>query len=138
MQQEAIRDPVRAMEDARALLQVANRLEPRLSKPDLHLPFRGRFLACAILLGLAAELALKALIMRDTGCTPKCHELIKLFDRLPEKTKQGLEWQMPGIPGMPHLFPPVGIREPSKPTGICSLSGDTCTNAAVHTPRPVC
>ena len=110
MQWEAIRDPVGVMEDAKALLQIASRLEPRLSNPDLHLPFRGRFLACAILPGLAAELALKELIMRNTSCTPKCHDLVKLFDRLPEKTKQGLERRMPGNPDLAFAFPPVGIR----------------------------
>ena len=110
MRYESIRDPARAMRDAVALLRVADLLDTWAPDREHPLQFRGIFLAESILLGLAAELALKALIMRSTGDLLKCHDLLDLFNRLPEDVKRRLEWRMPPIPGMPHLYPPVGIR----------------------------
>ena len=102
MQQEVLQNPVRAMEDAIALLQVVNQLKSGSDNKGLKHPllFRGQLLAGAILLGLASELVLKALLMRDTGTSAKCHDLVKLFDLLPEGTMRCLEQRMPTAPSV--------------------------------------
>ena len=62
--------------DAIALQQVVNQLKAGLDRDLKHpLLFRGQLLAVVILLGLASELALKALLMLDTGASAKCHDL---------------------------------------------------------------
>ena len=65
------------------------------------------------LLGLATELALKALHMREDGTISKSHDLRELFDRLPVRTRRRLEHKMPGVlevhRDLPSVYP--GIRE---------------------------
>ena len=110
----AVRNPHGAMENAKALLRVAEHLDaasdPRPTEPLL---FHGMVIVVPTLLGLATELALKALHMREDGAFPKSHDLLELFDRLPARTRRRLEQKMPGVPGvhpdLPSVFP--GIRE---------------------------
>ena len=51
--------------------------------------------------------------MRAEGTSPKSHDLLELFDRLPAGTRQRLEQKMPGVPrvhpDLPSVYP--GIRE---------------------------
>ena len=65
------------------------------------------------LLGLATELALKALHMREEGTIPRSHDLLELFDRLSARTRRRLAQKMPGVPelhpDLPSVYP--GIRE---------------------------
>ncbi len=113
-QSEKILNPDGAMDNAKALLEVANHLDaykdPKLTGPLL---FHGFMLTVPTLLALATELALKALIMRDVGAPPQSHDLLDLFDRLPERTRQRLKKKMPGAPPIHPQLPPIppGIRE---------------------------
>ena len=103
----------RAMENAKALLRVADHLDAQTDhEPTGTLLFHGLIIVVPTLLGLAAELALKALHLREGGTAPKSHDLIELFDRLSEGTRRRIERKMPGAPGPPGL-PSVrpGIRE---------------------------
>ena len=109
-----IRNPHGAMENAKALLCVANHLDADSDKePTEPLLFHGLIIVIPTLLGLATELALKALHMREEGTYPKSHDLLELFDRLPAGTRRRLEQEMPGVPGvhsdLPSVYP--GIRE---------------------------
>ena len=75
--------------------------------------FHGLVIAVPTLLGLATELALKALHLREVCTAPKSHDLHELFDRLPPRTRRRLEHKIPGVPtdhpGLPAIFP--AIRE---------------------------
>ena len=107
-------NPDGAIENAKALLHVANHLDADLdTKRTEALLFHGLILAIPTLLGLATELALKGLLMREVGAAPQSHDLIELFDQLPERTRRRLEEKMPGVPPvhpqLPSVFP--GIRE---------------------------
>ena len=109
-----IRNPHGAMQNAQALLRVANHLDADTDKePTESLLFHGLIIVIPTLLGLATELALKALHMREDGTPPKSHDLLKLFDRLPAGTRRRLKQKMPGVPGLhpdlPSVYP--GIRE---------------------------
>ena len=102
------------MENAKALLRVANHLDADSDKePTEPLLFHGLIMVIPTLLGLATELALKALHMREEGTSPKSHDLLELFDRLPAGTRRRLEQEMPEVPGvqpdLPSVYP--GIRE---------------------------
>ena len=80
------------MENAKALLRVANHLDADSDKePTEPLLFHGLIMVIPTLLGLATELALKALHMREEGTSPKSHDLLELFDRLPAGTRRRLE-----------------------------------------------
>ena len=109
-----IRNPLGAIENAKALLRVASHLDADTDKePTETLLFHGLIIVVPTLLGLAAELALKALYMREEGTSPKSHDLLDLFDRLPAGLKRRLEQKMPGAPSvhpdLPSVFP--SIRE---------------------------
>ena len=109
-----IRNPHGAMENAKALLRVANHLDADTDKePTQPLLFHGLTIVIPTLLGLATELALKALQMREEGTSPKSHDLLELFDRLLAGTRRRLEQKMPGVPGVHPDLPPVypGVRE---------------------------
>ena len=102
------------MENAKALLLVVNHLDADTNKESTESPlFHGLIIVVPTLLGLATELALKALHMRDKGKSPKSHDLVELFDRLPARTRQRLEQKMPGVsrahPDLPSVYP--GIRD---------------------------
>ena len=102
------------MENAKALLRVANHLDADTDKePTQPLLFHGLTIVIPTLLGLATELALKALQMREEGTSPKSHDLLELFDRLLAGTRRRLEQKMPGVPGVHPDLPPVypGVRE---------------------------
>ncbi len=102
------------MDNAKALLEVADHLDadkdPKRTGPLL---FHGLFIAVPTLLGLATELALKALLMREVGAPPRSHDLLDLFDHLPERTRQRLKEKMPGGPPIHPQLPsiPPGIRD---------------------------
>ena len=111
---EKLVNPDGAVENAQALLQVANHLDADLdTKRTEPLLFHGLILTIPSLLGLATELALKGLLMREVGTAPQSHDLIDLFDQLPEGTRGRLAEKMPGVPPvrpqLPSVFP--GIRE---------------------------
>ena len=52
-------------------------------------------------------------LQRAGGTAAKCHDLLELFDRLPEGTRRRLEQKMPTVPDVHPELPPVypGIRE---------------------------
>ena len=107
-------NPDGAIGNAKALLQVANHLDADLDIERTEaLLFHGLILAIPTLLGLATELALKGLLMREVGAPPQSHDLIELFDQLPGRTRRRLVERMPGVPPvhpqLPTVFP--GIRE---------------------------
>ena len=109
-----ILSPHGAMENAKALLLIVNHLDADTDKEPIESPlFRGLIIVVPTLLGLATELALKALHMRDEDTSPKSHDLLDLFDRLPAGTRRRLEQKMPGVPrvhpDLPSVYP--GIRE---------------------------
>lgn len=111
---ERLVNPDGAIENAQALLQVANHLDADLDiKRTEPLLFRGLILTVPTLLGLATELALKGLLMREVGTAPQSHDLIELFDQLPEGTRRHLVEKMPGAPPIHPQLPsiPPGIRE---------------------------
>ena len=112
--QGEVRSPHRAMENAKSLLRVAEHLDADLDqRPTEPLLFHGMIIVVPTLLGLATELALKVLHMREEGTVPKSHDLLELFDRLPARTRRRLEQKMPGVPevhpDLPSVYP--GIRE---------------------------
>ena len=107
-------NPDGAVENAEALLQVANHLDADLDiKRTEPLLFHGLILTIPTILALATELALKGLLMREVGTAPQSHDLIELFDQLPEGTRRRLKEMMPGVPPVPpqldSVFP--SIRE---------------------------
>lgn len=102
------------MENAKALLRVVNHLDTEADKEVTEsLLFHGLVIVPPILLGLATELALKALHIREGGTRPKSHDLLELFDSLPERMRRRLHSKMPGVPGIHPALPSVypGIRE---------------------------
>ena len=111
---EKLVNPDGAIENAQALLLVANHLDADLdTKRAERLLFHGLILTIPTLLGLATELALKGLLMREVGTAPQSHDLIELFDQLPEGTRRRLVEKMPGVPPAHPQLPSVspGIRE---------------------------
>ena len=111
---EKLVNPDGAIENAQALLEVANHLHADLdTKRTEPLLFHGLIITIPTLLGLATELALKALLMRDVGAPPHSHDLLDLFDHLPERTRQRLKEKKPGGPPIHPQLPsiPPGIRD---------------------------
>lgn len=105
------------MDNARSLQRVAQDIEQNVTqslKSDLLL-FSGRLLAVPILLSLAAEIALKALLCWEKNKTPvQSHDLLKLYQSLGENTRELLEARMRKVspnsiradqPGMQNLNP---------------------------------
>ena len=67
------------------MLRVANHLGADTDKePTEPLLFQRLTIVIPTLLELASELVLKALHMREEGSAAKCHDLLELFERLPE------------------------------------------------------
>ena len=127
-----VRSPSGAMENAKALLRVAEHLDADLEQALTDpLLFHGLIIAVPTLLDLVGELALKALHMPEEDAFPKSHDLLELFDRLPARTRRRLERKMPGVPGvhpdLPSVYP--GIREVLEANRTLSWNSDTCTNA---------
>lgn len=105
------------MDNARSLQRVVQETE-RGSKQSMEsdlLLFKGQLLAGAILLSLAAEIALKALLCWEKNKTPvQSHDLLKLYLSLGEDTRESLEARMRKVsphsiradqPGMQNLNP---------------------------------
>lgn len=93
-----------------------------------HLPqFHGIFLAESTLPGQTPELALKALIMCSTGSSPKGHDLLDLFNRLPENMRRRVERRTQPEPARraaaPAQAPQCGRRDRFK-TGALSVMID--------------
>jgi len=91
-------DPYWVIEDAKALQRVAEELRGQDSQSGESdaLLFRGKFLAEAILLSLALEIALKAWQRRERqGAPDRSHDLLQLFEGLEEVTQKRLEAKMP-------------------------------------------
>ena len=85
------------MDNARSLQRVVQDTQ-RGSKQSLEsdqLLFKGQLLAGAILLSLAAEIALKALLCWENNKAPaRTHDLLKLYLSLSENTRELLEARM--------------------------------------------
>ncbi len=117
------------MQDAMALLHVADRMRNREPDPGSgaspavprHLP-GGEHPARA-----DAELALKALIMCSTGSSPKGHDLLDLFNRLPENMRRRVERRTQPEPARraaaPAQAPQCGRRDRFR-TGALSVMID--------------
>ena len=87
--------------NARSLQRVVNTLErnPSASPQSDLLLFNGKGLAQAILLSLATEIALKALLcLERKKDPPRIHGLLKLFEQLEPDTQKVLRAEMPGWP----------------------------------------
>ena len=112
--------------NAKSLQRVVENLErTRPESPESDLPlFSGTILAGPILLSLATELALKALLcLEQKKAPPRIHDLLKLFEQLEPDTQEMLEARMrkvsafptsasvPGIQNLnPHLQEMFGVR----------------------------
>lgn len=59
--------------------------------------FLGSMLAAPVVRALAAELALKAIIIKTTGDDKWGHDLLKLFDALDQKTQRAIEQKRKGV-----------------------------------------
>ena len=102
-------DPISMMFNAQALQKFVNSIEvgnDPISDPHI---FKGQFIAVPVLLALSMEVALKAWWVREVKDKelPKTHDLLKLFDGLPEQTRIRLENSHPVLlnPDHPKLPP---------------------------------
>ncbi len=96
------------IENAKSLQRVAKELEStRTDSPQSDpLLFNGTTLATAILLPLATELALKALVcLERKQAPPRTHNLLKLFEQLELETQESLRTRMPGWPEIIEVAP---------------------------------
>ena len=85
--------------NAKSLQRVVKELERNGSEsPQLDLlHIQGRGLAMPILLSLATEIALKALLcLERKKDPPRIHDLLKLFEQLEPDTQELLRTEMPG------------------------------------------
>ena len=122
-----IRTPHGAMENVKALLRVANHLDADTDKePPESLLFHGLIVVVPTLLGLAAKLALKALYMREEGTSPKSHDLLDLFERLPagvEATSRTKDAKCAESTPRPTVGIPRHSRGArSKPDTVCKMA----------------
>ncbi len=88
------------MFSARSLQEVVKSFENRADpSSNAHL-FEGQFIASPVLLSLAMELALKAWWTHEVKdrAVLRTHDLLKLFDGLPEQTRKRLENSYPEPP----------------------------------------
>ena len=124
---EEILNPDGAMENVKALLQVVNHLDADIDKGQTEpLLFHGLIITIPTLLGLATELALKALHMREVATAPKFHDLIELFDqsagrhKAPPRKKdaRGAASPPPATVGIPRH----SRRAPSKPNPVRGMA----------------
>ena len=101
--------------NAKSLQRVVEKLERNGSESPqsdlLHI--QGRALAVPILLSLATEIALKALLCleRKKG-PPRIHDLLKLFEQLEPDTQELLRTEMPGGPK---------LSDPRQSRGLISM-----------------
>ena len=110
LNQGPLSDPYWMIRNAEALQCVVKRLNninssTESADSDPHL-FHGRVLAGPILLTLATEIALKALLCQEQKKKPpRTHDLLDLFNELAPTTRKALEAQMPGWTMYPVGFP---------------------------------
>ncbi len=100
-----ISEPNRMMGTALSLQKFVGSIEVGADRTsDFHL-FKGQFIAVPVLLALAMEVALKAWWAREVKDkpVPKTHDLLKLFDGLPEQTRTRLENSHPEKLILDHL-----------------------------------
>ena len=98
---KAISSADRMIWNAKSLQSVVKKLEWDESESPQSDPllFSGTGLAEAILLSLATELALKALLcLERKKAPPKIHDLLELFNKLEPDTQELLREEMPGWP----------------------------------------
>ena len=108
-------DPDSIMQSALSLQKVVNSFEIGNDLLSDDYLFQGQFIAAPILLTLSMELALKAWWTREVKGinVPKTHDLLKMFDGLPEPTRIRLENSHPELPNPTHpKLPPIreGLR----------------------------
>ena len=92
---------------AKSLQSVVKQLERNGSESLESDPFliHGTTLAKAILLSLATEIALKALLcLERKKAPPKTHDLLELFNKLEPDTQELLRAEMPGWPDILKLL----------------------------------
>ena len=100
--------PYWMIENAKSLQRVAKELHEKSaeSMESDSLLYRGQFLAGPILLSLAVEIALKAMLCQEQKKEPPLkHDLLDLFQRLEPGTQKSLQAQMPGWTMYPVGFP---------------------------------
>jgi len=101
-------DPYWMIRNAESLQRVAKHLEEDSleSAESDQLLFGGKFLAGPILLTLAVEIALKALLCQEQKKDPPLtHDLLSLFQQLEPVTQKSLQAQMPGWAAFDFWFP---------------------------------
>ena len=101
-------DPYRMIENAKSLQRVAKELQEKsaASIESDSLLFQGQFLAGPILLSLAVEIALKALLCQEQKKEPpRTHDLLELFQHLEQGTQESLQAHMPGLTMLPVGLP---------------------------------
>ena len=104
------------MENAKALLRIINHLDAEADNEVTEpLLFHGLVIVPPTPLGLATELALEALHIREGGTSPKSHDLLELFDTLPERMRRRLQNKMPGVPDIHPALPSVRPQYPKSP-----------------------
>ena len=94
--------------NAKSLQSVVKKLEWNEAESPQSDPFlfQGTILADAILLSLATEIALKALLfLEQKKDPPHIHDLLKLFKQLEPDTQKLLWEEMPGWPGILEMSP---------------------------------
>ena len=94
--------------NAKSLQTVVKKLEWNEAESPQSDPFlfRGTTLAEAILLSLATEIALKALLsLEQKKDPPHIHDLLKLFEQLEPDTQKLLRAEMPGWPEILEVSP---------------------------------
>jgi hypothetical protein len=115
VRKQKISDPDSMMFSAQSLQKLVSSFENRADPTSDANLFQGQFIAAPVLLTLSMELALKAWWTREVKVTnvPKTHDLLKLFDGLPEQARIRLENSHPELPNPSHpKLPPVrkGLR----------------------------
>lgn len=97
-------DPTAMMFSAQSLQKFVSSFENRADPTSDAELFHGQFIAAPVLLALSMELALKAWWTREVNGinVPKTHDLLELFDGLPEQTRTRLENSHPELPNPSH------------------------------------
>lgn len=101
-------DPYWMIENAKSLQRVAKELQEKSAESieSDSLLFQGQFLAGPILLSLAVEIALKALLCQEQKKEPPLtHDLLDLFQHLEPATQESLQAHIPGWTMYPVGFP---------------------------------
>ena len=100
--------PYSMIENAKSLQRVAKELHEKSAESieSDSLLYEGQFLAGPILLSLAVEIALKAMLCQEQKKEPPpTHDLLKLFQQLEPGTQESLQAHMPGLTMLPVGLP---------------------------------